>query len=233
MNRMEGKKQQRRAVIIVAGGQGKRMGGDLPKQFIPLAGKPILMHTLERLHQWDPEAEFIVVLPQEQEAYWQMLCLELDCTTPHQVCYGGKSRYHSVKSGLTAITDADLIAVHDGVRPFFAPSVVEECFRAAVQFGAAIPVAPMVESVRLVEEEENRALNRSLLRVVQTPQVFQAHLLQNAYEQPYNPLFTDDASVVEAAGTSVHLIVGNYENIKITTPFDLEVAKALIHTNIK
>ena len=225
-------------VIIVAGGKGLRMGGSLPKQFIPIEGKPILMHTLETFHRWDKEAKLILVLPADHQPYWQMLCRELNCRIPHNIVSGGETRYHSVRNGLQLIqeqlkdTDAEtdtLIGVHDGVRPFVAPSVLTACFQEAQKTGAAIPTLPMIESLReRFDDGSSRPVDRSRYVTVQTPQVFQATLLRHAYEQPYTSLFTDDASVIEKMGHSISMVEGNRENIKITTPIDLEIAKALL-----
>lgn len=215
----------RRTVILVAGGKGLRMGGELPKQFIPLHGRPVLMHTMEVFFRWDAKAEQILVLPEEHQAYWQMLCRELNCTIPHRVVHGGETRFHSVRNGLQS-TDGDrLIAVHDGVRPFVSQAVINACFTVAGQFGSAVPVLPMIDSVREVDGTKNRPFDRERLRIVQTPQVFRAGWLRHAYEQPYQPQFTDDASLVEAAGYPIYLVDGNRRNIKITTPVDLQWAQ--------
>ena len=215
-------------VIIVAGGKGLRMGGDLPKQFLPLHGKPVLMHTIEAFYKWDAEACLMIVIPQEHESYWKMLCKELNFTVPHRVVYGGETRFHSVCNGLQAIEEGEedsLIAVHDGVRPFVSGDVISSCFAIAETFGAAIPVIPMIESVREINGGESRPFDRNHLCIVQTPQVFRADILRKAYEQPYDERFTDDASVVEASGHPIHLVEGNHENIKITTPMDLRYAE--------
>ena len=255
----------KKAVIIVAGGKGLRMGGDLPKQFLPLQDRPVLMHTLETFNKWDSEVDLFLVIPEEHESYWKMLCRELNFSIPHSVVYGGETRFHSVRNGLQAImenslglikverlhevvghgtckdkeerlredkegipVDIDedsLIAVHDGVRPFVSYSVISECFEIAETFGAAIPVVPMIESVRVVYEGKSRPFNRNQLYIVQTPQVFRAGILFKAYEQTYDDCFTDDASLVEASGHTIHLVDGNSENIKITTPMDLQYAE--------
>lgn len=212
----------KRAIILVAGGRGSRMGSDLPKQFLPLHGKPLLMHTLELFYRWDGSARLTLTLPEAHQAYWEMLCRELDCRVPHRVVAGGETRFHSVRNGLAAMEeDCDWIGVHDGVRPFVAPEVIEACFREAARHGAALPVVPVAESLRECDGERNRAVDRARYRLVQTPQVFRRDWLEEAYRQPYSPLFTDDASVVEAAGRSIRLVPGNPENIKITTPADL------------
>ena len=194
----------RKYVLIVAGGKGLRMGGDLPKQFIPLEGKPILMHTLEAFHRWDNAAELLLVLPEDHQPYWNMLCREI-------------GRNEKV-----------LIAVHDGVRPFVSPEVICACFDEAEKSGAAIPVMPMIDSLRETDENGSHPVDRSRYVAVQTPQVFRSDILLEAYEQPFTSLFTDDASVVEAAGVPVRLVTGNRENIKITTPFDLLIAQGLL-----
>jgi len=229
----------KRSVIIVAGGKGLRMGGDLPKQFIPLNGKPILMHTLDAFYRWDSTADLLTVIPEEHAAYWKMLCRELNFTIIHRVVYGGETRFHSVSNGLQEIEGEGLIAVHDGVRPFVAPSVISACFKKAEKYGAAIPVIPMNESVREIlgdewtngrmgervkgyDECESRSFDRSRLCLVQTPQVFHSEILRKAYNRPYDVRFTDDATVVEALGYKILLVEGNRENIKITNPCDLK-----------
>ena len=215
----------KRTVILVAGGKGLRMGGELPKQFIPLHGRPVLMHTMDAFFRWDATAEQIIVLPEEQQAYWQMLCRELNCAIPHRTVHGGETRFLSVRNGLQSVDGDGWIAVHDGVRPFVSHTVIDACFATAEQFGAAVPVLPMIDSVREVDETQSRPFDRERLRIVQTPQVFRADWLRHAYEQPYQPQFTDDASLVEAAGYPIHLVDGNRENIKITTPVDLQWAQ--------
>ncbi len=215
-------------VIIVAGGKGLRMGGDLPKQFIPLQGKPVLMHTLDVFHQWDAAADLLLVIPEEHESYWKMLCGELNFTIPHRVVYGGETRFHSVRNGLREVSAEGLVAVHDGVRPFVSYHVISSCFMIAEAFGAAIPVVPMIESVREVNGGESRPFDRNRLCIVQTPQVFRADLLHKAYEQSYDERFTDDASLVESSGHTIRLVDGNRENIKITTPMDLRYAEIIL-----
>ena len=217
-----------RYVIVVAGGKGLRMGADIPKQFLPVHGKPLLMHTLTTFHTFDPSLHLILVLPKAQQAYWADLCRQYDFTLPHTVADGGETRFHSVKNGLDTI-DADeaLVAVHDGVRPFVSPTVIADCFTAAEQQGAAIPVIPVVETVRQLDGAGSTTVDRNRYRLVQTPQTFRLDILRAAYRQPYTEAFTDDASVVEAAGYAVTLVDGNRENIKITTPFDLRMAEML------
>ncbi|MDH6303441.1 2-C-methyl-D-erythritol 4-phosphate cytidylyltransferase [Parabacteroides sp. PF5-5] len=218
----------KRYVLIVAGGKGLRMGGDLPKQFIPLQGRPVLMHTLERFYQWDASVSLVLVLPEDHQPYWNMLCKELDCCISHQIVSGGETRFHSVQNGLSLVEEGGLVAVHDGVRPFVSLQVIEDCFAEAALKGAAVPVVPIVDSIRKIGEDvtSSHPVNREQYKAVQTPQVFQSEILLKAYRQPYTPAFTDDASVVEVMGIPVSLVAGNPENIKITTPFDLLIAEA-------
>lgn len=224
-----------RFVIIVAGGKGLRMGGELPKQFIPIEHRPVLMRTLDTFHACDSSIQIILVLPRDHQDYWQELCTQYSFTVPHRIADGGATRFHSVQNGL-ALVDAPeaLVAVHDGVRPFVSHEVINRCYAEAEAHGAVVPVIPVVETVRqLIREEETEGgksvtVDRNAYRLVQTPQTFRATLLRRAYEQPYRDAFTDDASVVEALGETVTLVDGNRENIKLTTPFDLIVAKALI-----
>lgn len=216
-------------ILIVAGGRGTRMGGPQPKQFLQLAGRPVLMHTLEAFDRWDASARLIVVLPEDQIEMWKRLCEAYAFGRIHHVVAGGETRFHSVQNGLGAVASDGLIAVHDGVRPLVAPSVIAACFAAAADGGAAVPVVPVVESVREVDADGgSRPVDRTRLRVVQTPQVFRADVLRAAYCLPYDPRFTDDASVVEASGVAVRLVPGNRENIKLTTPMDLLLAEQLM-----
>lgn len=216
-------------ILIVAGGRGTRMGGPQPKQFLELVGRPVLMHTLEAFDRWDASARLIVVLPEDQIDTWKRLCEAHVFGRIHRVVAGGETRFHSVRNGLGAVASDGLIAVHDGVRPLVAPSVIAACFAAAADGGAAVPVVPVVESVREVDADGgSRPVDRTRLRVVQTPQVFRADVLRAAYRLPYDPRFTDDASVVEASGVAVRLVPGNRENIKLTTPMDLLLAEQLM-----
>lgn len=215
-------------IIIVAGGQGERMGSVLPKQFIPIHGKPILMHTLELFHSWNTTATLILVLPKSHQDYWKMLVRELNCEIPHQIVNGGETRFHSVRNGLMQLGDCDLVGVHDGVRPLVSCQVIENCFTEAAIKGAVIPVIPLTETIRKQEGENNFSVNRADYVIVQTPQVFRYDWLTEAYGQEYTPAFTDDASVVENKGKTIHLVDGNAENIKITNPVDLIIAEKLL-----
>lgn len=216
-------------VIVVAGGKGLRMGGEIPKQFIPVKGKPVLMRTLETFYACDPNIELIVVLPVEQRSYWEHLCAEYGFTLTHRVAAGGETRFHSVKNGLALVEEDGVVGVHDGVRPFVSAEVIANCYAQAATLQAVVPVTDVVETVRhLLPEGGSETVSRNDYKLVQTPQVFTVELLKRAYAQDYKPFFTDDASVVEALGQPVHLVSGNRENIKLTTPFDLKVAESLI-----
>ena len=217
------------AVIIVAGGKGLRMGGEVPKQFLPVRGVPVLMRTIETFKRWNADVEVVVVLPVEHQDYWRALCRRHSFGTPHIVADGGATRFYSVLSGLSHLPSDGLIGVHDGVRPFVSVEVIARCYAAAAEHGAAVPVIPVHETVRrLAADGGSVTVPRDDYRLVQTPQVFDAALLHAAYACDYNPSFTDDASVVEAYGHAVHLVEGNRENIKLTTPFDMIVAEALL-----
>lgn len=219
----------KRYAIIVAGGKGLRMGGELPKQFIPVEGRPVLMRTLDAFHACDASIQLILVLPHDHQAYWHELCAQYQFAVPHRIADGGATRFHSVQSGLSLVDAPEaLVAVHDGVRPFVSPEVISRCYAEAEAHGAVVPVIPVVETVRQLVGEGSKTVARDAYRLVQTPQTFRATLLRRAYEQPYCDAFTDDASVVEALGSAVSLVDGNRENIKLTTPFDLIVAKALV-----
>ena len=218
-----------RTTIIVAGGSGKRMSSDIPKQFLPLNGKPVLMYTLKCFADFDSSMKLILALPAEHTERWKQLCTEHEFTIPHTLVHGGITRFHSVRNALAAAGDTGLIAVHDGVRPCVAHEVIARCFDEAERSGAAIPVVVPVDSLRHISNNESVAVDRSLYRIVQTPQVFDAALIKAAYANcgdSYN--FTDDASLVEHFGRRITLVEGNRENIKITTPFDLTTAEAII-----
>ena len=217
-------------VIIVAGGKGLRMGSDIPKQFLPIGGKPVLMRTLERFREYSPTLKIILVLPKAQQDYWKQLCEEYHFNVEYQLADGGETRFHSVQHGLALIPDETegVVGVHDGVRPFPSIEVIRNCYETAREKKAVIPVIPVVETVRHLKGETSETVPRNDYRLVQTPQTFDIQLLKAANRQPYNDGFTDDASVVEAFGFDITLVEGNRENIKITTPYDLKIAEVLI-----
>ena len=225
-------------VIIVAGGKGLRMGSDIPKQFLPVGGIPVLMRTMMRFREYSPTLQIILVLPKAQQDYWQQLCKEYHFDIAYQLTDGGETRFHSVQHGLALVPeDAEgVVGVHDGVRPFPSIEVIRNCYETARTAKAVIPVIPVVETVRKITQREPSLLCNSTsvtvprdeYRLVQTPQCFDIQLLKAANGQPYNDGFTDDASVVEAFGFDITLVDGNRENIKITTPYDLKIAEVLI-----
>ena len=216
-------------IIIVAGGKGLRMGSDIPKQFLPIGGKPVLMRTLERFREYSAELQIILVLPEAQQAYWHQLCEEYHFDVEYTLANGGQTRFHSVQNGLAKVPDdaQGVVGVHDGVRPFPSIEVIKNCYETARTKKAVIPVIPVVETVRHLEGEKSVTVPRGDYRLVQTPQTFDIQLLKAANRQPYNDGFTDDASVVESYGHAITLVEGNRENIKITTPYDIIVAEAL------
>lgn len=215
-------------VIITAGGSGVRMNTPRPKQFIPLLGKPVLMHTLEAFYRFDPDIHIILVLPLSQIPYWKQLCAEHHFSVPFQITEGGPERFHSVKNGLKLTANDGVVAIHDGVRPLVSGKTINEAFYFAEKFGNAIPVIPVTESVRRVENACNKPEDRNTLRLVQTPQCFMAVTIKKAYQVNYHESFTDDASVLEQTGERIFLCEGNRENIKITTPADILIAEALL-----
>lgn len=215
-------------VVIVAGGAGTRMKTDLPKQFLMLGKLPVLMHTIEQFFKYDSTLNIIVVLPQYQIEFWESLCNQHKYTTKHSVVSGGKTRYHSVQNGLALVPEKSLVAIHDGVRPLITKEVIGESYDFAEKNGSAIAAVPLKDSIRKFEETTTVAKNRSDYLLIQTPQTFNSSLLKQAYKQTEpNDKFTDDASVFEAVHGKVTLIIGDYKNLKITTPEDLIIAQAL------
>ena len=211
--------------IIVAGGKGLRMGGDVPKQFLPINGKPILMHTIEAFRKALDGIEIILVLPADQHEYWQKLCQDYNFCSPELIAKGGETRFHSVKNGLAFLPDDEdaVVGIHDGVRPFISKETIQRCYAAAAGGRAVVPVVPVVETIRqILPDGKSITRPRNEYRLVQTPQTFPLVMLKKAYEQSYSETFTDDASVVEAMGEEILMVEGNRENIKITTPSDLK-----------
>ena len=219
----------KRYAIIVAGGSGSRMNADIPKQFILLKGLPILMHTINRFYNFDSSIHIILVLPQSHIANWDGLCKEHNFILKHQIVCGGETRFHSVKNGLDAITETNVVVgIHDGVRPFVSNETLSSCFEGAEKSGNAVPAVAVSDSLRQVENSENKYLDRNHIKIIQTPQCFQIALLKKAFLQNYSPSFTDDATVVEAIGEKINLVEGNAANIKITTPYDLKIAEVIL-----
>ena len=204
------------------------MGAKLPKQFLELSGKPVLMHTIQVFYDFDPECELILVLPEKDQKFWNELGLKHSFLLPHRVVPGGETRFHSVQNGLKLIDGEGIVFIHDGVRPLVSRETLERCFETATKSGNAIPVLPVTESLRRLEGDQNISVDRSIYFSVQTPQTFHTTLILEAYQQPFDPFFTDDASVAEKAGYSIYMVEGNLENIKITNPTDLIVAEAFL-----
>lgn len=215
-------------VVIVAGGKGLRMGSEIPKQFLVLNEWPILMHTINTFYKWNTNAKVILVLPETQKLYWENLCTKFNFNIPHQITNGGETRFHSVSNGLKLVPKNALVAIHDAVRPFVNAETIEKCFSEAEIKGNAIPFTHIPDSLRWVENGENKILNRDKVVKILTPQVFKSNILHLAFEQAYQDYFTDDASVIENIGEKINLVQGNPENIKITTPNDLIIAQAYL-----
>ena len=219
-----------RYALIVAGGTGTRMGTDIPKQFLELAGKPVLMHSIERFRSYDETIRIIVVIPESQFVFWDSLKEKYSFSVYHTLVKGGSSRFFSVKNGLREVEDNSIVAIHDGVRPLVSTDTIARCFRTAMEFGNAIPVINSSDSVRMVTEHGSIPVNRHRLKIIQTPQVFNAGLIKKAYLREFSPEYTDDAMLLETTGEIIHLVEGNRENIKITNPEDLTIAGALFNT---
>ena len=214
--------------LIVAGGSGSRMQSATPKQFLPVGGKPVLLHTLEAFHTYDPSISIVLVLPASQRDRWRELKEEYNCQVPHAIVEGGETRFQSVKNGLALVPLEAVVAIHDGVRPFVNREILRNGYETALEKGSAITTVALKESIRQLTKNGSEAKDRSQYRLVQTPQTFQARLIKKAYRQPESHTYTDCASVAEANGHQVHLIPGSYENIKITTPEDLLLAENLL-----
>jgi 2-C-methyl-D-erythritol 4-phosphate cytidylyltransferase len=215
--------------VIVAGGSGTRMKSDIPKQFIEIGGKPILMHTLEAYHAAFATLKLILVLPEIQIPFWRGLCAKHKFSVDHKIVSGGTKRFHSVKNGLNAIPSNGIVAIHDGVRPFISPEIIKNSFKVASEQGNAIASVALKDSIRKVNTDgTNELVNRENFQLIQTPQTFEVDLIKKAFEADYDPSFTDDATVLEKMGIKIHLIEGDYRNIKITTEEDLFTAEAML-----
>lgn len=212
--------------IITAGGIGKRMGSTTPKQFLLIRNKPVLMHAIERFHEADSTAQIVITLPEDWVSYWNDLCQQHNFSVQHQIVSGGVERYDSIKNAIQVAT-GDIISIHDGVRPFVSKQTILNCIQTAIEKGNAIPYLPIKESIRKVSKETNMTVLRSDYVLIQTPQCFQIELIKRAYSLPFHEQITDDASLVEELGEPIHLVLGNEENIKITTPFDLKIGELL------
>jgi 2-C-methyl-D-erythritol 4-phosphate cytidylyltransferase len=219
---------QNRHALIVAGGSGTRMGSEIPKQFIELLGKPIIMHTISAFYNSSPSPNIVLVLPQNEHLRWSELCKVHSFHVPHSLISGGETRFHSVKNGLASIEGDGLVAIHDGVRPLASKNLIEKCFVEALKNGNAIPAIKPHETIRLGTHTQSRVENRELCWLVQTPQVFKLAEIKSCYNTNYNSSFTDDASVAEWQGKEIFIVDGEKENIKITTPLDMIIATAIM-----
>jgi 2-C-methyl-D-erythritol 4-phosphate cytidylyltransferase len=215
-------------VLIVAGGSGSRMKTEIPKQFLEICGKPILMHTIQIFYDFNPECELILVIPEAQQEYWDELCLKHSFTLPHRIVSGGENRFNSVQNGLKLIDEKGIVFIHDGVRPLVSQQTIERCYQMARKNGNAIPVLQVNDSLRKKKDQQSVSVDRTLYLSVQTPQTFRSEQILQAFEQDFDPAFTDDASVAEQAGFPIFMVEGNRENIKITNPTDLIIAEAFL-----
>ncbi len=215
-------------IIIVAGGTGSRMKSDVPKQFILLQGKPILMRTIERFTHSFPDIQIIVVLNAQYRDEWKSLCEKHQFNIEHTITEGGQTRFHSVKNGLALVPDNCLVGIHDAARPLVSYNTIITAFNTAEETGNATPAVPLTESIRCLENGENKAVDRNKYSIIQTPQCFHSSDLKQAFMQEYQSTFTDDASVLESIGKKINLIEGNKENIKITSPQDLMLAELIL-----
>ena len=218
----------KRYAILVGGGSGSRMQQDIPKQFLLVAGKPVLMHTMEAFYQAEPRPELILVLNVDFHEYWEKLCATHEFTIPHSLVKAGQERFFSVKNGLKLVKGKALVAIHDAVRPSIKKEKIEEAFSYAEMHGNAVLAIQSKDSVRISDTKENKALPRELVYLIQTPQIFTSTMLKKAYQQEFRTSFTDDASVVEHAGVAIHLVEGDPKNIKITYPEDLVLAEVFL-----
>ncbi len=214
--------------VIVAGGSGKRMGSELPKQFLLIHDKPILWYTLHAFLKSYKDIHIILVLPSDYYDPGRAICDEINSLYPIQTIVGGATRFHSVQTGLALIKEQSVIFVHDGVRCLLSPSLIHLCYEETLQFGSAIPCIDSKDSVRILSDSGHRTIRRTDVKMVQTPQTFLSDIILSAYQVVYQEAFTDDASVAEAAGHSIHLVEGEEDNIKITTPLDLAIAEELL-----
>ncbi len=219
-------------VIITAGGIGKRMHSEIPKQFIKIAGRPILMHTIKLFYEYDNYINIILTLPESYKKYWSELCLKYNFNIVHQIISGGSTRFQSIKNALKKTSGNDLTAIHDGVRPLVCTDTIKRCFDSAKIHGNAIAYEDIYFSLRKTKDAENKNVDRNKYKEIQTPQVFKTDIIKSAYNSEYREEFTDDASVLEFSGGEINLVKGNRENIKITTNFDLIIAEAVMNHNI-
>lgn len=214
--------------VIVAGGKGVRMGSAVPKQFLPLRGHTVLYHAIKAFADAYDDMQLVLVLPEDQLSYAQMVLQSFPDRVDITIVVGGETRYHSVQNGLKVVGENSIVFVHDGVRPLVTPALIRRCYEQAMEKGSAIPAIPVADSMRILEDDDSRPVDREMMRIIQTPQTFRADVLLPAFQQEYVPAFTDEATVVEANGGTVFLTMGERSNIKVTTPEDMIIAEALL-----
>lgn len=214
--------------MLVAGGSGNRMNSKIPKQFIVIKGYPVLMHTVDVFYRYDQSMKLWIILPEAHILHWSKLCEKYNFSIPHEVRSGGETRFQSVKKNIFGVPDDFLVAIHDGVRPLVDLLTIDRCFQTALKYGNAVPCVAIRDTMRMVQENSSKQVNRDSFREIQTPQVFHAHIIKKAYSQQNQENFTDDAGVVESLGYLINLVEGNSANIKITYPGDIKIASALL-----
>ncbi|MBS4012570.1 MAG: 2-C-methyl-D-erythritol 4-phosphate cytidylyltransferase [Bacteroidetes bacterium] len=218
----------KKIVLITSGGSGSRTNLNIPKQFVELKGKPLLMYSFNTFLKYSPDIEFVLVLADNQISDWAKLCEKQQFNINHKVVAGGPTRFHSVKNGLKLVEKGVLVAIHDGARPLVSLETISRVFNFAERYGNAIPSIDIAESVRMVENVHNSPIERTKLKIIQTPQCFKSDIIKDAYNQNYDEKFTDDATVLESRGHKIFLTEGNPENIKITTAIDFKIAETLL-----
>ncbi len=215
-------------VVIVAGGSGTRMNSSVPKQFIELCGKPILMHTIQKFIDTISDIHVVLVLSSKYKTDWESICKKYNFNHNIHLVEGGETRFHSVKNGLAHVPDDCVVGIHDAARPLVSAETISKTFEIAEKFGNASPAVPLNDSMRYLKGKENCAVDRTHYSIIQTPQCFHSDLIKKAFLKAYKPEFTDDATVLESFGEKINLVEGNRENIKITTPQDLLIAETLM-----
>ncbi|MFY8167017.1 MAG: 2-C-methyl-D-erythritol 4-phosphate cytidylyltransferase [Sediminibacterium sp.] len=218
----------KKIAIIVAGGTGQRMGSVVPKQFLEIENKTILLHTIDQFVAAFSDVELVIVLPATYIEEGKILLQNSNITNKVTFISGGDTRFQSVKNGLTQVQESAIVFVHDAVRCLLTPALIQRCYQQAVEKGSAIPAVSSTDTVRLLEGGSHHVIDRENVMQIQTPQTFQSEILLKAFEQNYQPSFTDEANVVEASGTPVYLVDGEFENIKITRPLDLAIASYIL-----
>ena len=214
--------------LIMAGGIGSRMGSDVPKQFIAINGKPVILHSINKFLEFHTDIKIIIVLPEDQYKKWNECCKKYKFDVPHTLAPGGSERFFSVRNGLDRIDREGIVFIHDAVRPMVSCETIARCHQCAIEKGNAVPVWPVSESLRKKTAKGSKAVDRSDYFIVQTPQTFIVSLIKKIYEQEYRPEFTDDASVFESSGKLITMVRGNRENIKITYPEDMKIARLFL-----